>query len=73
MCRPLVVILTESWCTLYSQDTVNFHPSFRNYYLCFGLVSETCLGVFLAYCPGFDAALRMYGLRYVMCACTVNC
>ena len=31
----------------------------------FGLISETCLGVFLAYCPGLEGALRMYGLRYV--------
>ena len=37
---------------------------FRNQYLIFGLISETCLAVFLAYCPGLDTAFRMYGLRY---------
>ena len=46
----------------------NYHFSFfcRNYYLEFGLITETCLGVFLAYCPGLEGALRMYGLRYVL-------
>jgi hypothetical protein len=37
----------------------------RNYYLMFGLISETCLAVFLAYCPGISAVLGMYGLRLV--------
>ena len=35
----------------------------RNYYLIFGLIFETCLAVLLAYCPGLDTALKMYGLR----------
>ena len=38
---------------------------FRNYYLVFGLISETCLAVFLAYCPGISTVLGMYGLRLV--------
>ena len=33
----------------------------------FGLICETCLAVFLAYCPGLDTAFRMYGLRCVLC------
>ena len=37
----------------------------RNYYLVFGLISETCLAVFLAYCPGISTVLGMYGLRLV--------
>lgn len=37
----------------------------RNYFLVFGLITETSLGVFLAYCPGLEGALRMYGLRYI--------
>ena len=37
--------------------------SFRNYYLLFGLLSETVLAIFLAYCPWLDTALRMFGLR----------
>jgi sodium/potassium-transporting ATPase subunit alpha len=39
------------------------HQGMKNYYLEFGLITETCLGVFLAYCPGLEGALRMYGLR----------
>ena len=35
----------------------------RNYYLVFGLLSETVLAVFLSYCPGLDVALNMFGLR----------
>ncbi len=38
-------------------------PIPRNYYLIFGLIFETCLAVFLAYCPGLDVALSMYGMR----------
>jgi len=29
----------------------------------FGLITETCVAVFLAYCPGLSTAFRMYGLR----------
>ena len=32
-------------------------------YLIFGLIFETCLAVFLAYCPGLEVGLRLYGLR----------
>ena len=39
--------------------------SIRNHYLTFGLISETCLAVFLAYCPGISTVLGMYGLRLV--------
>ena len=35
----------------------------RNHYLTFGLIFETTLAVFLAYCPGFEN-LRFYGLRF---------
>ena len=35
----------------------------RNYYLIFGLIFETSLAVFLAYIPGLEAGLRLYGLR----------
>ena len=34
-----------------------------NWTLNFGLVFETCLAAFMAYCPGLDNGLRMYGLR----------
>jgi hypothetical protein len=37
--------------------------SFSNWTLNFGLIFETCLMTFLAYCPGLDNGLRMYGLR----------
>lgn len=40
-----------------------FQQGMKNYYLVFGLIFETCLAVFLAYCPGLNAALKMYGLR----------
>ena len=40
-----------------------FRQGMRNYYLIFGLISETSLGVFLAYCPGLQMGLRLYGLR----------
>jgi len=35
-----------------------------NWTLNFGLVFETCLAAFMAYCPGLDNGLRMYGLRF---------
>uniref|UniRef100_A0A915KCK9 Cation-transporting P-type ATPase C-terminal domain-containing protein n=1 Tax=Romanomermis culicivorax TaxID=13658 RepID=A0A915KCK9_ROMCU len=35
-----------------------------NWTLNFGLVFETCLCLVLAYCPGLDHGLRMYGLRF---------
>lgn len=34
-----------------------------NWILNFGLVFETALAAFMAYCPGLDNGLRMYGLR----------
>jgi len=36
----------------------------HNWTLNSGLVFETCLAAFLAYCPGLDNGLRMYGLRF---------
>lgn len=39
------------------------HFLLRNYYLVFGLISETCLAAFLAYCPVINHVFRMYGLR----------
>jgi len=35
-----------------------------NWTLNSGLVFETCLAAFMAYCPGLDNGLRMYGLRF---------
>lgn len=35
-----------------------------NWTLNFGIVFETCLAAFMAYCPGLDNGLRMYGLRF---------
>ncbi|KAK0397103.1 hypothetical protein QR680_001983 [Steinernema hermaphroditum] len=35
-----------------------------NWTLNFGLVFETVLAAFMAYCPGLDKGLRMYGLRF---------
>jgi len=35
-----------------------------NWTLNFGLIFETCLMTFMAYCPGLDNGLRMYGLRF---------
>jgi len=35
-----------------------------NWTLNFGLVFETVLCAFMAYCPGLDNGLRMYGLRF---------
>lgn len=35
-----------------------------NWTLNAGLVFETCLAAFMAYCPGLDNGLRMYGLRF---------
>ena len=40
------------------------HP-YRNYYLIFGLISETCLAVALAFCPGVSSVFRLHGLRWV--------
>ena len=39
------------------------HPH-RNYYLIFGLISETCLAMFLAFCPGVSSVLSLRGLRW---------
>ena len=47
---------------LHLRDEV-FLFCYRNYYLMFGLLSETILAVFLSYCPGLDTALRLFGLR----------
>jgi sodium/potassium-transporting ATPase subunit alpha len=35
-----------------------------NWIMNFGLIFETCLCVFMCYCPGLDNGLRMYGLRF---------
>ncbi|XP_019852322.1 PREDICTED: sodium/potassium-transporting ATPase subunit alpha-1-like isoform X2 [Amphimedon queenslandica] len=40
-----------------------FQQGFKNHYLTFGLIFETTLAVFLAYCPGLEN-LRFYGLRF---------
>ena len=37
-------------------------PGMKNYHMVFGLVFETALAVFLAYCPGTEV-LNMHGLR----------
>lgn len=36
----------------------------NNWVLNSGLVFETCLAMFLSYCPGLDHGLRMYSLRF---------
>ena len=42
------------------------HPRpYSNYYLIFGLISETCLAVALAFCPGVSSVFRLHGLRWV--------
>ncbi|XP_064394340.1 sodium/potassium-transporting ATPase subunit alpha-3-like [Halichondria panicea] len=46
-----------------------FQQGMKNYYLIFGLLSETCLAVFLAYCPVINGVFRLHGLRLEwMCA-----
>jgi len=39
------------------------HQGMSNWVLNFGLVFETLLAAFLSYCPGMDAALRMFPLK----------
>ena len=39
--------------------------AFRNYFLTFGLIAETCLAVLLSFAPGFSDILFLKGLRYV--------
>merc|ERR1712038_111214 len=41
-----------------------FQQGMSNMFLNFGLVFETCLAVFLCYCPGMDKGLRMYPLYF---------
>jgi len=43
------------------EQSINYFNS--NWTLNFGLLFETVLACFLAYCPGLDNGLRMYGLR----------
>ena len=38
-------------------------PPLRNYYLIFGLISETCLAMVLAFCPGVSSVFKLRGLR----------
>ncbi|CAG7730901.1 unnamed protein product, partial [Allacma fusca] len=40
------------------------HQGMSNWVLNFGLVFETLLAAFLSYCPGMDAALRMFPLKF---------
>ncbi|XP_065887876.1 sodium/potassium-transporting ATPase subunit alpha-1-like [Dysidea avara] len=61
-----VTIVIVQWADLLICKTrINslFQQGMKNQYLIFGLISETCLAVFLAYCPGLDIAFRMFGLR----------
>ncbi|XP_053223901.1 sodium/potassium-transporting ATPase subunit alpha-2-like [Podarcis raffonei] len=48
-----------------------FQQGMRNRVLIFGLVEETTLAVFLSYCPGLDAALRMFPLRVTWWLCAL--
>ena len=41
-----------------------FQQGMKNWFMNFGLVFETCLAIFLSYCPGMDKGLRMYPLAF---------
>jgi len=41
-----------------------FQQGMKNWFMNFGLVFETCLAIFLSYCPGMDKGLRMYPLYF---------
>merc|ERR1712158_313631 len=41
-----------------------FQQGMKNHFLNFGLFFETCLAIFLSYCPGMDKGLRMYPLYF---------
>merc|ERR1712184_102778 len=41
-----------------------FQQGMKNHFMNFGLVFETCLAIFLSYCPGMDKGLRMYPLYF---------
>merc|ERR1712038_1547655 len=41
-----------------------FQQGMKNHFMNFGLIFETCLAIFLSYCPGMDKGLRMYPLYF---------
>merc|ERR1711971_213281 len=41
-----------------------FQQGMKNWFMNFGLVFETCLAIFLSYCPGMGKGLRMYPLYF---------
>ncbi|GFN86124.1 sodium/potassium-transporting ATPase subunit alpha, partial [Plakobranchus ocellatus] len=45
-----------------------FQQGMKNHHLTFGLFFETCLAIFLSYCPGLDKGLRMQPLRLISMA-----
>jgi len=62
-----VAIVIVQWADLIISKTRRnsiVHQGMSNWTMNFGLVFETCLAVFLCYCPGLDKGLRMYGLRF---------
>ncbi|VDP31587.1 unnamed protein product [Soboliphyme baturini] len=60
-------IVVVQWADLLISKTRHnslVHQGMGNWTLNFGLLFETFLAGFLAYCPGLDKGLRMYGLRF---------
>jgi sodium/potassium-transporting ATPase subunit alpha len=61
-----VAIVIVQWADLIVCKTRRnsiIHQGMSNWVLNFGLVFETLLAAFLSYCPGMDAALRMFPLK----------
>nr|CAB3224447.1 sodium/potassium-transporting ATPase subunit alpha-3-like [Phallusia mammillata] len=62
-----VSIVIVQWADLLISKTRRlsiFQQGMRNKVLIAGLFEETALATFLSYCPGMDAALRMYPLEW---------
>uniref|UniRef100_A0A915JVL6 Cation-transporting P-type ATPase C-terminal domain-containing protein n=1 Tax=Romanomermis culicivorax TaxID=13658 RepID=A0A915JVL6_ROMCU len=62
-----VSIVVVQWADLIISKTRRnslIQQGMNNWTLNFGLVFETVLAMFMAYCPGLDNGLRMYGLRF---------
>ncbi|VDO99851.1 unnamed protein product [Soboliphyme baturini] len=60
-------IVTVQWADLIISKTRRnslIQQGMSNWTLNFGLVFETALAAFLAFCPGLDKGLRMYPLRF---------
>merc|ERR1719370_480939 len=62
-----VTIVIVQWADLIICKTRKlsvFQQGMKNWFMNFGLVFETCLAIFLSYCPGMDKGLRMYPLYF---------